>query len=132
MLAVRSRATDATQFRRQQMSGTLNQSPPWRSPMTSTPNAPSRTAAAQKSGRRSTATNIRWAVAIFAAVGLAINYIDRSAISVSLPFMTADFNLTPTEQGLILSAFSWSYALMQIPAGRLIDRFGERVMFGAS
>ena len=38
----------------------------------------------------------------------------------------------PTEKGLILSAFSWSYALMQIPAGRLIDRFGERVMFGAS
>ena len=100
--------------------------------MTSTSKAATSTAAAQKSGRRSRATNIRWAVAVFAAVGLAINYIDRSAISVSLPFMTADFNLTPTEQGLILSAFSWSYALMQIPAGRLIDRFGERVMFGAS
>jgi ACS family glucarate transporter-like MFS transporter len=80
----------------------------------------------------SRASKVRWAVAVFCAVGLAINYIDRSAISVSLPFMTKDFNLTPTEQGLILSAFSWSYALMQIPAGRLIDRFGERVMFGAS
>ena len=75
---------------------------------------------------------MRWAVAVFCAFGLAINYIDRSAISVSLPFMTQDFSLTPTEKGLILSAFSWSYALMQIPAGRLIDRFGERVMFGAS
>ena len=75
---------------------------------------------------------MRWAVAVFCAFGLAINYIDRSAISVSLPFMTQDFHLTPTEKGLILSAFSWSYALMQIPAGRLIDRFGERVMFGAS
>ncbi|HET7740587.1 MAG TPA: MFS transporter [Mycobacterium sp.] len=78
------------------------------------------------------ATKVRWAVAVFCAFGLAINYIDRSAISVSLPFMTEDFHLTPTEKGLILSAFSWSYALMQIPAGRLIDRFGERVMFGAS
>jgi ACS family glucarate transporter-like MFS transporter len=80
----------------------------------------------------SRATKVRWAVAVFCAAGLAINYIDRSAISVSLPFMTADFHLSPAEQGLILSAFSWSYALMQIPAGRLIDRFGERVMFGAS
>ena len=80
----------------------------------------------------SRATKMRWAVAVFCAVGLAINYIDRSAISVSLPFMTQDLSLTPTEKGLILSAFSWSYALMQIPAGRLIDRFGERVMFGAS
>ena len=52
---------------------------------------------------------------MFCAAGLAINYIDRSAISVSLPFMTADFHFEPCEQGLILSAFSWSYALMQIP-----------------
>ena len=85
-----------------------------------------------KAAGKSKATKIRWAVAVFCAVGLAINYIDRSAISVSLPFMTQDLSLTPAEQGLILSAFSWSYALMQIPAGRLIDRFGERVMFGAS
>src|SRR6187397_3074039 len=81
---------------------------------------------------RSRASNVRWAVAVFCAAGLAINYIDRSAISVSLPFMTEDLHLTPVEQGLILSAFSWSYALMQIPAGKLIDKFGERIMFGAS
>ena len=47
----------------------------------------------------SRATKVRWAVAVFCAVGLAINYIDRSAISVSLPFMTQDFHLTPTETG---------------------------------
>ena len=39
----------------------------------------------------SRATKVRWAVAVFCAFGLAINYIDRSAISVSLPFMTQDF-----------------------------------------
>ena len=37
--------------------------------MTSTPKAPARTAEAQKSGKRSKATSIRWAVAVFAAVG---------------------------------------------------------------
>lgn len=77
-------------------------------------------------------TNVRWLIAVVCALGLAINYIDRSAISVSLPFMTEDFHLTASEQGLILSAFSWTYALMQIPVGSLIDRFGEKVMFGAS
>ena len=77
-------------------------------------------------------TNWRWVVAVACALGLAINYIDRSAISVALPYMTEDFHLTPAEQGLILSAFSWSYALMQIPAGKLIDKLGERVMFGAA
>ncbi len=82
--------------------------------------------------RKPGATNVRWLIAVVCALGLAINYIDRSAISVSLPFMTQDFHLTPSEQGLILSAFSWTYALMQIPVGSLIDRFGEKVMFGAS
>lgn len=92
----------------------------------------------QAQGRRtvpsvsSRASRVRWFIAIACAIGLAINYIDRSAISVALPFMTEDFALSPAQQGLILSAFSWSYALMQIPAGRLIDRFGERLMFGAS
>ena len=81
---------------------------------------------------RSHASKVRWAVAVFCAFGLAIDYIDRSAISVSLPFMTQDFSLTPTEKGLILSAFSWSYALIADPGGGAIDRFGERVMFGAS
>ena len=80
----------------------------------------------------SRASRVRWFIAIACAIGLAINYIDRSAISVSLPFMSEDLSLSPAQQGLVLSAFSWSYALMQIPAGRLIDRFGERLMFGAS
>lgn len=48
---------------------------------------------------RSRASKVRWAVAVFCALGLAINYIDRSAVSVSLPFMTEDFHLTPTERG---------------------------------
>ncbi|QPL06143.1 MULTISPECIES: MFS transporter [Actinomyces] len=77
-------------------------------------------------------TSWRWAIAVVCALGLAINYIDRSAISVSLPYMTEDLHISETQQGLILSAFSWSYAVMQIPAGSLIDKFGERLMFGAA
>ena len=65
----------------------------------------------------SRATKVRWAVAVFCAFGLAINYIDRSAISVSLPFMTQDFSLTPTEKGLILSAFSVELRLDADPGG---------------
>lgn len=94
-----------------------------------TSNSTLRAGDARATGR---ASRIRWVVAVACAIGLAINYIDRSAVSVALPFMTEDFHLTPAQQGLILSGFSWSYALMQIPAGRLIDRFGERIMFGAS
>ncbi|GAA2404149.1 MFS transporter [Actinomadura vinacea] len=85
-------------------------------------------------GARETASRpsrTRWAVAAFCFGGLAINYVDRAAVSVALPFMTDDFHLTKTEQGLILSAFSWTYAVMQLPAGWLIDKFGTRLVYGA-
>jgi ACS family D-galactonate transporter-like MFS transporter len=81
---------------------------------------------------RQRATRVRWIVAAFCFGGLAINYIDRATISVALPFMTHDFHLTPTEQGLVLSAFSWSYAVLQLPSGWLIDKFGVRLMYGLS
>ena len=31
--------------------------------------------------------------------------------------------------GLVFSAFSWSYALLQIPGGIFLDRFGTRVTY---
>jgi len=91
--------------------------------------AASGTALSAPTGR---STRIRWVIAGFCFAGLAINYIDRSALSVALPFMSQDLSLTPTEQGLILSAFSWTYAVMQLPSGWLIDKLGARIMFGAS
>ena len=35
-------------------------------------------------------------------------------------------------QGLILSSFFWAYALLQIPGGWLIDRYGPRRVIGWS
>ena len=31
--------------------------------------------------------------------------------------------------GLVFSAFSWSYALLQIPGGIFLDRFGTRLTY---
>jgi MFS family permease len=65
------------------------------------------------------------------AVGLlvlagCINFIDRSAVSIALPAIQADLHLSPAESGLLLSAFAWSYAVAQLPAGSLVDRLGAR------
>ena len=45
-----------------------------------------------------------------------------------MPKIAKEFSLEPAMQGLILSAFFWSYALLQIPGGWLIDRFGPRAL----
>jgi MFS family permease len=65
------------------------------------------------------------------AVGLlvlagCINFIDRSAVSIALPAIRVDLHLSESEAGLLLSAFAWSYAVAQLPAGSLVDRLGAR------
>lgn len=69
-------------------------------------------------------TNVRWKLFILLLVLVAVNYIDRGSISVALPIIQKEFNLPPELVGLLLSAFFWTYALMQIPVGWLIDKFG--------
>ena len=55
-----------------------------------------------------------------------INFIDRSAVSIALPAIRSDLHLSAAEAGLLLSAFAWSYAVAQLPAGSLVDRLGAR------
>ena len=55
-----------------------------------------------------------------------VNFIDRSAVSIALPAIRSDLHLSEGEAGLLLSAFAWSYAVAQLPAGSLVDRLGAR------
>jgi len=57
-----------------------------------------------------------------------VNYIDRASLSVAMPMIAKEFSLSPVMQGLILSSFFWSYTLMQIPGGLLVDRFKPRAV----
>ena len=77
-------------------------------------------------------TNVRWRIFLILLLLAAINYIDRASLSVALPLISSEFELTPALEGLILSAFFWSYALMQIPSGMLLDRFQVRSIVGVA
>lgn len=57
-------------------------------------------------------------------------YLDRICIAeiAKLDDFKTTLNLSPTQTGAILSAFFFSYALAQVPAGWLSDRFGARRM----
>ena len=91
--------------------------------------ADSASALAGGSARRST---VRWRLFLILLLLVSVNYIDRGSISVALPIIQKDFHLSPELVGLLLSAFFWTYALMQIPVGYLIDRFGPRKIITAS
>ena len=66
----------------------------------------------------------RWGIGSLLGAGVLIAYIDRVNLSVAAPQLQHDFNLDPGQMGLLLSAFFWSYAFLQIPTGLILDRFG--------
>jgi MFS family permease len=71
----------------------------------------------------------RWMVVGLLFVASFINYLDRATISVALPLISIDLHLGPEIKGVVLSAFFWSYALMQVPVGWCADRWNLRWLY---
>ncbi|ABF39248.1 major facilitator superfamily (MFS) transporter [Candidatus Koribacter versatilis Ellin345] len=70
----------------------------------------------------------RWSIAILLGVGVLVNYFDRVNLSIAHDQITREFGLTTVGFGYLLSAYSFTYALCQIPAGAILDRFGVRLV----
>jgi ACS family D-galactonate transporter-like MFS transporter len=66
----------------------------------------------------------RWIIGVLLGAGVLVNYIDRINLSVAAPQLQKEFNLSPEELGMLFSAFFWSYSLLQVPGGLVLDRFG--------
>lgn len=86
------------------------------------------------------ASNCRHVVVGLFCLMAAIAYLSRNAISVFAAdekfvanFRTSDMDADAVTQAIshVMSAFFWSYALLQIPFGWLGQRFGTRAMVGA-
>ncbi|WP_424213942.1 MFS transporter [Streptomyces sp. BI20] len=71
----------------------------------------------------------RFAVLAVLFVSTAINYLDRSVLSIVAPDVSRDLGISPEAMGWLFSGFAWTYALAQIPGGRLVDRFGPRIVY---
>jgi sugar phosphate permease len=71
-------------------------------------------------------TKTRWVVLFLISLMYLICYMDRSNISVAEPEIAKQFGLNKSAMGLVLAAFTWAYAIGQIPAGWLGDRFGPK------
>lgn len=63
------------------------------------------------------AGRMRWIVMFLVFLIVTVSYLDRTNLSVAAPTLMQELHLSATQMGLILSAFSWAYALAQIPAG---------------
>lgn len=68
--------------------------------------------------------SLRWAMALLLGIGIVINYFDRLNISVAAGPLTQEYHLSSTQLGFILSSYLWTYTLLQIPIGALLDKIG--------
>lgn len=68
----------------------------------------------------------RWGIGALLFSGTLINYFDRVNLSVVAQPLGREFHVSPGQIGILLSAFSWSYLLLQIPVGTLLDKIGVK------
>lgn len=94
--------------------------------------SPMPTSAALAADTGQAPTKVRWKIFLMMLFLIAINYIDRASLSVAMPMIAKEFDIGPATQGLLLSAFFWTYAFMQIPGGMLADRYGPRVVIAGA
>ncbi|HVF66947.1 MAG TPA: MFS transporter [Pyrinomonadaceae bacterium] len=71
-------------------------------------------------------TNARYKVLGLLVALAALTYLDRLCISVAGPTIMQEFNFSKVEMGYIFSAFTFAYALFEVPSGWFGDRFGTR------
>jgi ACS family hexuronate transporter-like MFS transporter len=69
-------------------------------------------------------TRFRWLLLSIFVLSTAINYLDRQTLATLAPLLRREFQLSNTDYGLILTAFSVTYTVSAPFAGMLIDRIG--------
>jgi MFS family permease len=74
---------------------------------------------------------IRYWMVLLAMLVAVLLYLDRICLSVASASVERDLELSSDKLKWILSAFFWTYALAQLPAGWLGDRFGARWVLGS-
>lgn len=62
-------------------------------------------------------------------LSVVINYIDRSNLSIAAPLIKDEMGITAAQLGTLLSAFFWTYSIMHLVSGWLVDRFDVKWVF---
>lgn len=73
-------------------------------------------------------TWMAWWILVLSSLDSVLGMIDRQAVAVLKTTLKERFAVGDSEYGLLVTAFLVTYASFYIVCGRLIDRFGSRVM----
>ena len=61
-------------------------------------------------------------------IAVLINYVDRGNLALAAPLLSKEWGMSASQLGILLSAFFWTYVLLQVPMGWLVDRFSASAL----
>lgn len=76
-------------------------------------------------------SRVRYWMVLLAMLVAVLLYLDRICLSTASESIRKELELSDVQMGWILSAFFWTYAFAQLPAGWLGDRYGARWVLGS-
>jgi len=68
----------------------------------------------------------RWRIAVLLGIGVLVNFVDRVNLSVAVTPLKSEYGLSTVAIGYLLSAYSWTYIVLQLPSGPVLDLFGVK------
>ncbi len=71
-------------------------------------------------------TSRRWRIAVLLGIGVIVNFFDRVNLSVAVTPLKGEYGLSMVALGYLLSSYSWTYILLQLPSGPVLDRYGVK------
>nr|WP_278321783.1 MFS transporter [Clostridium ljungdahlii] len=77
-------------------------------------------------------TKVRFLILLMLFVAVAITYLDRANLSVAGTAIQKQLKINSTQLGVLFSAFTWSYVIVQIPVGMILDKIGARFLYGGA
>ncbi|KAB8307323.1 MFS transporter [Erwinia endophytica] len=76
--------------------------------------------------------NLRWIIVLLLFLVYMINYLDRVALSLTVPMIEKDLMLNAEQFGLIFGSFFFGYALFNFIGGLATDKFGPTLVLGVA
>ena len=76
--------------------------------------------------------NLRWTLVLLLFLVYMINYLDRVALSLTVPLVEKDLAINAEQFGMIFGSFFFGYALFNFVGGLATDRFGPKIVLAVA
>ncbi|WP_188027276.1 MFS transporter [Tolumonas osonensis] len=76
--------------------------------------------------------NYKWVIVFLLFLVYMVNYLDRVALSITVPMIEKDLALNAEQFGVIFGSFFFGYALFNFVGGLAVDKFGPKIVLGVA